>query len=203
MNPKNSGKEYSVFWKRTLTWLSSSSVQQLKVLPAYRKYPAGEAMDMGVDLLDPDFEPSVTAKVEAVVKSPSGKLYNLKLPSSLDIEGRFGLDFLPEEVGEYSVNVKVKFADETEMSKKVSFLASEASGESGTLPLNKRLLEDVSRITGGDYVHWNDSGNELKISEKIPVNQTRTYFFNGPFTLAVILFFFCGEWFLRRRIGLR
>ena len=160
-------------------------------------------MDMSIDLLDPDFEPSVTAQVEAVIKSPSGKLTNLKLPSSLDVEGRFGMDFLPEEVGEYSVNVKVEFADETKMSKKVSFLASEASGENGTLPLNKRLLEDVARITGGDYIHWDSEGKEITLSEKIPVNQTRTYYFNGAFTLAAILLLFCGEWYLRRRIGLR
>ena len=107
-------------------------------------------MEMSLDLLDPDFEPSISAKVSASVKTPSGDLLELKLPASLDIEGRFALDYVPDEVGEYSITVKAQFADDTEMAKKVSFLASETSGENGTLPLNSRLLQDISRITGGD-----------------------------------------------------
>lgn len=205
MNPKNDGENYGIFWKRILTWLSSSSVEQMKVIPAYRKYPAGESMEMSLDLLDPDFEPSVSAVVEATVKTPSGDLLELKLPASLDIEGRFSLDYVPDEVGEYSVTVKAKFSDDTEIKKKVSFLASETSGENGTLPLNSRLLKDISRITGGDYIHWSETqkSEDLKLYEKIPIIQSRTYFFNSWLTLIFILLFFSGEWFLRRRIGLR
>ena len=204
MNPKNDGENYSIYWKRLLTWLSSSSVDQMKVIPAYRKYPAGESMEMALDLLDPDFEPSVTAKVTATVKTPDGDLQELKLPASLDIEGRFALDYVPESVGEYQITVKAKFADDTEMSKKVSFLASETSGENGTLPLNSRMLQDISRITGGEYIHWSETGDEknLALYEKIPVIQSRTYFFNSWLTMILILIFFGGEWFLRRRIGL-
>lgn len=205
MNPKNDGENYGIFWKRILTWLSSSSVDQMKVIPAYRKYPAGESMEMSLDLLDPDFEPSISAKVSASVKTPSGDLLELKLPASLDIEGRFALDYVPDEVGEYSITVKAQFADDTEMTKKVSFLASETSGENGTLPLNSRLLQDISRITGGDYLHWSETQNSdtLKLYEKIPIIQSRTYFFNSWLTLILILICFSGEWFLRRRIGLR
>lgn len=205
MNPKNDGENYGIFWKRIMTWLSSSSVEQMKIIPAYRKYPAGESMDLSLDLLDPDFEPSVTAKVSAVLKTPSGDLVNLQLPSSIDVEGRFGLDFVPNEVGEYQLSVTAKFADDTELQKKISFLASETSGENGTLPLNRRMLEDLSRITGGEYIHWTDTGvkNELKLYEKVPIIQSRTYFFNSWLTLILILLFFSGEWFLRRRIGLR
>ena len=204
MNPKNDGENYSIFWKRILTWLSSSSVDQMKIIPAYRKFPAGESMEMSLDLLDPDFEPSVTAKVTVSVKTPSGDLQELKLPASLDIEGRFALDYVPEDIGEYQISVKAKFVDDTEMSKKVSFLASETSGENGTLPLNRRILEDISRITGGSYIHWSDTGSadELPLYERIPVIQSRTYFFNSWFTMLLILLFFGGEWFLRRRIGL-
>ena len=203
MNPKNSGDEYAVFWKRMLTWLSSSSVQQLKVIPAYRKFAVGEIMDMAVDLLDPDFEPSVTASVKMVIKKPSGDIVNLNIPASLDIEGRFSLAYVPDEIGEYIITTKVVFADETELSKKVAFLATELSGENGTLPLNRRLLEDVSRITGGDFVYWSSNLDELKLSKQIPIIQKRNYYFNGPLTLAAILLFFSAEWYLRRRIGLR
>jgi len=203
MNPKNSGADYDTFWKRLLTWLSSSSVEQLKIIPAYRNFPVGSAMDLAVDLLEPNFEPSHSARVSAVLKSPSGKITNLKLPASLDIEGRYGFDFIPEEVGEYTLSVEAKFDNDTQVRKKVSFLSSEASGENATLPLNSRLLKDISRITGGKYYLWNNTPGKLELSDNIPVLQTRTFLFNSWLTLIAILSFFCMEWFLRRRIGLR
>ncbi|MCH2207157.1 MAG: VWA domain-containing protein [Lentisphaerales bacterium] len=204
MNPDNDGEHYDVFWKRLLTWLSSASVKQLSVLPAYRKFAAGEAMDVGVDLLDPDFEPSLTADVEAILKSPSGKVTTLKLPSSLDLEGRFALDYIPVESGEYSLSINVKFADDSVLTDKVAFLAAEASGETGTLPLNDRLLKDVARITGGEYFSWQDTPlKELKLSSNVPVIQSRTYLFNSWWIMLIIISLLCLEWFLRRRIGLR
>ncbi|NQZ59758.1 MAG: hypothetical protein HRT88_20085, partial [Lentisphaeraceae bacterium] len=203
LNPKNNGKDYETFWKRLFSWLSSSSVEQLKVIPAYRKYAAGEAMDIAIDLLESNFEPSITAKVSAVVKSPSGKIINLKLPASLDIEGRFSLDFIPQELGEYSLSVECTFADDKELRKKVSFLAFESSGENATLPLNERLMKDVARISGGKYHLWNNVQGDLSLSEKVPVIQSRTYLFNSWLSMLLVLVFFCLEWFLRRRIGLR
>jgi hypothetical protein len=204
MNPDNEGEHYDIFWKRLFTWLSSSSVEQLKVLPAYRKFAAGEVMDLAIDLLDPDFEPSLTADVEVILKSPSGKVNTIKLPSSLDVEGRYSLDYIPAESGEYSLSVNVTFADDSKLSHKVAFLAAEASGENGTFPLHKRLLEDITRVTGGKYVNWQEAlMGELPLSQKIPLIQSRTYYLSSWLVMSLILALFCTEWFLRRRIGLR
>ena len=204
MNPDNDGEHYDVFWKRLFTWASSSSVEQLKIVPAYKKFAAGEAMNMAVDLLDPDFEPSLTAVVEVIVKSPSGKVNTLKLPSSLDLEGRYELDYIPDEVGEYSISVNSKFADDTTIAAQAAFLSVEASGEKGTLPVNRRLLEDIARITGGKYIHWDQAlEDDLPLSEKVPVIQSRSYPLNNWVVMVLILALFCGEWFMRRRVGLR
>ena len=204
MNPDNDGEHYDVFWERLLTWLSSASVKQLNILPAYRKYAAGEAMDLGIDLLDPTFEPSLTADVEAIIKSPSGKVTTLKLPSSLDLEGRFALDYIPTESGEYSLSVKAKFSDDTSVLGKVAFLAAEASGETGTLPLNEILLKDVARITGGMYSNWQENPDtDLQLSSNIPIIQSRTYLLNSSLIMLLIIALFCLEWYLRRRVGLR
>ena len=95
--------------------------------------------------MEDNFEPSLTAKLS--VTDPSGKIINLPLPASLDIEGRFARDFISQQVGEYSLNITCVFVDKTEVRKKFSCLASESSSENATLPLNERLLKEISRIS--------------------------------------------------------
>lgn len=97
---------HNAYWQNLLVWLASGSRPQISSPCNGRKFDAGGAVPLNVDVNTPGFEPAVDAQVSATVEDPAGKKVTLNLGADAAELGRFGEPFVPTEPGEYRVTFR-------------------------------------------------------------------------------------------------
>jgi hypothetical protein len=196
---------YDPFWEGLLTWLAVGGKERLEAPANARMVPLDEPADLGVRILGPDYSPRMDATVRAVVRTPEGTLHDRQLLPVVEDPGRYELPFNPDRPGAYQVDYTVIFPEGDELRRSAWFAVSASSPESRRTAFDEKALRDLARLTGGRYVgfdNWRELG-PLPLSETIPAVETRINWTRSWVFLLLALACLSGEWWVRRRNGLR
>lgn len=197
--------QHRLFWNNLMAWLASTGKPRLAVPIEGSRVALAEETSAEIDVMGSDFRPSQDATVSAVVTTPSGENEEFMLHPSFRRPGRYESNFRPDEAGEYRIRYEVAFPNGEELTRESFFIASHNDREREETAYREDLLRDLARITGGEFRHYTDVANfeAIPLREGIPTRENRRYFAGNPLFLLLLALPLFGEWYLRRKVGLK
>ena len=198
-------EQHRLFWENLLVWLSSAGKPRLTVASQGEQYALGDAAPFEANVLGSDFRPARDATVTVRITDPGGETWERRLQPSFDVPGRYRGSHTLEEPGEYRARYRIEFADGERMEREVFFLATHAGAEGEDTRYRESLLRDLARVTGGAFYHHTELSRftELPLSREVPLRDSRRYWADQGWLLIVLFVVLAGEWFFRRRMGLK
>lgn len=198
-------EQHRLFWNNVMVWLASTGKPRMSVPLQGTRVPLAEEMDAGIEVMGSDFRPAQEAEVEATVVSPSGETRQFSLQPSFRQPGRFESDFRPNEAGEYRIRYNVKFPGGEELTEESFFIASHNDRERQETAYREGVLRDIARLTGGEFRHYDDAASldDIPLKEGIATREIRRYLAGNPLFLLLLALPLFGEWYIRRKIGLK
>ncbi len=198
-------KDFRKFWLALVDWLTSGGEERVRTEVGDRVLPLSSPVDLSVDVLGSDFEPSQDALVEARVRNPNGEEKIVHLYPEGSESGRYAGSFRASMQGEYKVTYAISMPDDEHLEEEAYVRVSDRGEESADVGFAERELQVISRMTGGKYHHYRDLGeaSDLKLAADLPTQMLRNYP-TESWLFFLVLFFAAGlEWIIRRQAGLR
>lgn len=203
-DPAESDLEKS--WRQTVRWLVSDVPGRVEVESQRTTTGALPAVQVFVRARDDKFEPLDNATVKLQVQTPDKRQIDLLAESTDQGPGQYAALFAPREPGAYRAKVVVTAADGSEVGQReIGWAVEPQTEEFRTLAVNRPLLEQVARQSGGEVISID--GLDAFVSglpnRKIPIIETWTYPLwhqSSVFLLAIGCLI--AEWGLRRWKGM-
>lgn len=203
-DPAESDLEKS--WRQTVRWLVSDVPGRVEVESKRTTVGALPAVQIFVRARDDKFEPLDNANVKLQVQTPDKRQVDLLAESNDQGPGQYVALFAPREPGAYRAKVTVTAADGSEVGQReIGWSAEPQTEEFRTLAVNRPLLEQIARQSGGELISIDglDAFVSSLPNRKIPVIETWTYPLwhqSSVFMLAIGCLI--AEWGLRRWKGM-
>ena len=195
---------YKSFWSGLISWLGSATKPRIDQLFNGQKLPLNQQTPLEMIVRDQRYEETSVATVSLSMTSPKGQVVDLALSPVMDELGQYQENFIAGEVGEYLVETVVKFNDEDSVLLKGSFLVVPASKEYTDVAARPVVLQDVARITKGDfYSSCPTELGPLKVGSRLPKLIVKKFWFDYlplPLFLLILLLI---DIYIRRRLGLK
>ena len=163
-------------------------------------------MQVLVRARDAQFEALDNAHVALRVQTPDDRKVELVAESSDRSPGQYEATFAPRVPGVYRATITVTAADGSEVGQReIGWSVEPQTEEFRTLAVNRSLLEQLAKDTGGEVIEADDLDQFVGSlpNRKIPIVETWTYPLwhqSSVFLLAVGCLI--GEWGLRRWRGM-
>lgn len=197
---------HQAFYQGLLAWLATGGKERLQTPLNAQLLPLGREAPLDVQLLGADYEPRMDARVTATITPPQGESVSRRLQPDLGQPGQYRADYEIKQPGAYRVEYSARFPNGEELMREAWFSAAPTGPELMDVRPREQLLRDIARLTGGRFLDGADTAmadSEFPVAAAVPrrtdrFSWTRTW----PFLLLAAALF-VGEWWLRRRIGLR
>ena len=201
---KLSSDDPAQVWRQLVRWLVSD-VQQ-KVTMATQLTAIPNVIRLVVDVRSEDFTPYDSAKVEIKVVTPDGAEINLNAEPDAEVPGRFNAEIWSRDAGGYLAQSTALAPDGSQLgTASIGWTSDPGGDEFKQLGINKRLLEEIARQTGGELVPSDrlaQIANSLS-SRPVPVTETWTFpLWHRWWILSLAVACLCGEWGIRRWRGM-
>lgn len=193
-------------WRQTVRWLVSDVPGRVEVETRRSFAGALPAVQVLVRARDAQFESLDNAHVAMRVQTPDDRKVELVAESSDRSPGQYEATFAPRASGVYRATITVTAADGSEVGQReIGWTVEPQTEEFRTLAVNRSLLEQLAKDTGGEVVEADDLDQFVGSlpNRKIPIVETWTYPLwhqSSVFLLAVGCLI--GEWGLRRWRGM-
>ncbi len=193
-------------WRQTVRWLVSDVPGRVEVETRRTFAGALPAVQVLVRARDAQFEALDNAHVALRVQTPDDRKVELVAESSDRSPGQYEATFAPRAPGAYRATITVTAADGSEVGQReIGWSVELQTEEFRTLAVNRSLLEQLAKDTGGEVIEADDLDQFVGSlpNRKIPIVETWTYPLwhqSSVFLLAVGCLI--GEWGLRRWRGM-
>ncbi|MDT8390188.1 MAG: VWA domain-containing protein [Lentisphaeria bacterium] len=195
-----------VFWEQLLVWLASGSKPRVHIPLHGKTVRTGDDFLLTAHLLDSDYNPLTQAKASGTLTQADGTVEEIMLSPSPDHPGRFEAPFRLSQAGGCAFTVRAEPEQGEKIAGEAFFIASHG-GEEMTNPVSREdVLRDVARLSGGRFFTRNDMASFRKgvpISRRVPEMTVTRHPTESVFYGIILLTCLCGEWYFRRRIGLK
>lgn len=206
-NPQNAEDLFSALIQNSIAWLSSDiNKKNVIIKPLHKKFTSNEKIEFAAQVYDASLNPLDNAKLN--VKINDGKNTNeIELYPLGNGQYSGYIENLPE--GDYFYKGYASLNKQIIGSDKGRFSVGSLLQEYRDFTLNKTLLEEISARTNGKFYYNANVENIVSDIKNNPSFKTRAITLNNeiaiwhlPIILAVVIFLFALEWFLRKRFGL-
>jgi uncharacterized membrane protein len=198
---------HHLFWQQLLRWLIAATPG-----PVTAAMPTRLLMDQGqvkltAEVRDPQFQPDTDGHVTAHIVGPQGIDALVDLQPSQDQPGEYEATWTADKPGPYLVEItaETQGSQPRQLGRSVlTFQREDGVAESFHTGQNRRLLQQLSSETGGQYWKPSDLKNlprDISYSEAgISVRSTKELW-NMPIVFLLLLGLPGSEWLLRRKWG--
>lgn len=196
---------YERFWDRATRWLTKDpALEPSQITTDTAGYGRGAAMDAEGLARDAQYEPLVDSEVRLLVVGTDGGTVSESTVRT-DEEGRFARRLeAPTRPGGYRLLLSLR--DDAVPLTETSFVVEEAGRELSDVQARATALKALSEATGGTFYGDEDAAPSLNRFDTTRVRlagTVRAAPFASPWFLLCLGLLLAGEWFLRRRLGLR
>lgn len=197
--------QFPSFWDALLSWLAVGGKPRLETPVNASVFPVDEPVDLDIRLLGPDYTPRMDANVSALLTGPDGTSEELGMVPSIEQAGAYNLRRDLSGIGTYRVDYRIVFPEGDELNRTAWFAVTSTSPETRVTAFNEKQLRDIARLTQGKYHSYLDWRNmeRLPLSPEIPSIRQQRQWTRTLLFLTTVLACFAGEWYLRRKFGLR
>lgn len=204
MKDEEGTEAHKTFWYGLVSWLGTGGEDRIRVDSANQVHDISKAIDLDVELLGSDYEPSDDALVEAILEDPQGKTQRIQLFPSSNQPGHYKAAFSAVETGDYKVKYRCSFPDSEAVEHEIFFGVGSQGGETQDVTFEEGFLQDLARLTGGKYRHYSKMNTtDWELSNSLPKNQTRISLTDNLLFLCLLAGLIGSEWIFRRQSGLR
>ncbi len=195
-------------WRQMVRWLIADVPRaiSMRVEPAVESF-GGQTATVLVEVLSTEFQSMDNVQVELDITLPDGSLLNGKAEPSKQQSGLYEMPLVTNDEGVYKAVATVFDADGSiRGTSQVGWVHEPSVTELQSLGVNASLLEEIARRSGGSVVEWTDLDRfSFQLAEQpAPITETKIEpLWHRSWVLITILGCLCGEWWLRRRNGLR
>jgi hypothetical protein len=202
-----SEKVLESFLGNVIRWLTTQEdARRIVVQPSKHLYTTQDAVEFTAQVYDDSFQPLDDAQIE--VRVQHGNNMNPLVLNSLGSGQYQGVyDRLSE--GEYKFVATVKVNNTLIGEDQGTFSVGGFNAEYLETRMNKPLLQQIATQTGGRYYESNEFSSLLHDVTNLPNFKLRDVsksaeieIWNSRWMLALIIFVFALEWFLRKRNGM-
>jgi uncharacterized membrane protein len=205
-----SDQYYLQFWRQAVRWLTKAPELRLVKLKTNKKdYDRGEDVNIEVTVLNESYQPLNEAELRLTLQKTDGTTQELSLFRSESTDGLFQTMTRPDQPGIYRLKVSAKYdgkllgEDQQIVEVSTSDLELENPG------LNSNFLKTLSDLTSGAYSHISSENEvkarfDLKLPMKVETTEVNNVdLWDNPLSFALIFLLLCGEWFVRKRAGMK
>ena len=190
------------FWQQFARWLAADAPRHVDIEESGAHLEAQVPQDLNVRVYDPAFMPQGGADVEALMVGPDGAVEPVAFTENLTRAGMYTTRFTPETDGVYELRVKARTADGAVHQSERSFLARQQNLEYYDATLKQDWLASLATT-------YYEPADAAEVPVQLRTRRTSTsvyraaYLWDMPLILLLCVLVLCGEWFFRRRSGLR
>lgn len=188
------------FWQNAVKWLAMKApAGRVRVWTERPIYRGGEGVTFAAQVFD------------ELLRPQSGATLKVSLGGEAELEladqGRGEYRAMWRGLGpaEYTWQAQVQMGQSTIGSDEGRFVVEEHTVESAGLQANPALLEEIARLSGGQYhplAQWRQAIEQLNARPRL-IQQHRTLAWWGPpWPLALAVVLLAAEWLLRKRSGM-
>ena len=192
-------------WRQLSHWLVNDVPRRADV-----RVEAGDDPSQPVTITavarDEAYLPLDNATVEFTVTPLGEEPFRLRAEMDDREAGTYRATYWSSDGGAYRVQASVKAADGSFVGEDQSgWSAQSGAAEFQDLPLNRQLLEDIAKQTGGEVVREDRLDRFVADlpNKKLPVTETWIYpLWHRPWIMMAAMLCLCCEWGIRRWRGL-
>ena len=198
------------FWRQTLRWLVANVPQRTSVEVVQGTDLAQQAVRLRIHARDKDFQPLDNVFAEIEIQRPGGDSIRLNAQPVAHQGGVFETTLVSRASGGYGVHVVITDSEGNRIGAAETGWATDLlAKEFASLQVNRALLEDIARQTGGRVVELDELDRFARTLPHLQVPITTTWskpLFDlpglGPLAFLLVLTCFGSEWALRRWKGM-
>jgi uncharacterized membrane protein len=196
---------HATFWRRLVRWLVDGVPDPVMMTTGIDRVEPGEALKLTAEVVDPAFVEVNDAQVIAQITSPTGKTSEVPLEWTVEKDGEYRGQFVPDEPGTYQVKTTA-VRDGKELGTSLMHArASAGDAEYFDAAMRSTLLTRVAEDTGGAFFTPDTASSlpeAIKYSGRgVTVVEERDLW-DMPIILIALLALIGAEWGYRRRRGL-
>lgn len=205
-----SDQYYLQFWKQVIRWLTKAPELRLVKLKTNKKsYDRGEDINIEVTVLNESYQPLNEVELKLILQRSDEIPQNLNLFKSESTDGLFQTVTRIDQPGVYKLTVSAKYngkllgEDQQILEVSTSELELENPG------LNSNFLKDLADMTGGIYTHILaeeevKSRFDMKLPPRVETTEVNNIdLWDNVLNFVLIFLFLCGEWYIRKRAGMK
>jgi uncharacterized membrane protein len=200
-------RSHDLFWQQLIRWLIAETPGPVMATVSPHILMDAGKVQLTADVHDAQFQPALNAHVFAHIFGPGNSSAFLDLSPSQQTPGRYEANWNADKAGGYLADISAAGQNSRQELGRdtVTFRREDGVAENFHTSQNRRLLQQLSKDTGGRYWQPNEVKTlpqEITYSEAgISVQQTYPIW-NMPIVFLVLLGILSAEWLLRRRWGI-
>lgn len=195
---------HETFWRQMLRWLVSDVPDRVETTLAEESGP-GEAIPLRADVSDAAFLKANGASVTGTVRSPSGKVQEVRLEWAVDHDGEYRTAYVPDEAGVHALHLRAIVGKDTLDGEAAYVRVAPPTTEFFGAEMRASLLRQIAEETGGRYYPAEralDIARDMVYSASGATVVRKLDLWDMPAVFLLLMSALGGEWLLRRRRGL-
>jgi uncharacterized membrane protein len=197
---------YNQFWYKIIRYMiQSGDLKNVQVFPGKDKASIGESLNVNIKVMDRYWKPLNDARVKLEVISPQGKKIPVGWIYPTGEDGWYHARVPVSDQGIHKINARAYRNEKFLSEGNGSFTGIDVNKEFLNTSLNKELLTDIARISGGYYWDYEsvDTSKIIKrvkksVAENKTIKKINWHYWVFYLLLVLILTF---EWYHRRKSG--
>jgi uncharacterized membrane protein len=198
---------YNRFWQKVIRYMiQSGQLKNVQVFAGKEKANLGETVSVNIKVVDRSWNPVNDALVRMEMEKPSGKKVPMGRVHPSGKDGWYHISVPAEEKGLYKI-MATAYIDEMFLGEgEAGFTGVAMNAELADTSLNRELLREMARVSGGKYCEGGRTEPEQIIQVINKASQkTRTrkkISWDSPLLYGLLVFIIFLEWYIRRKRGL-
>jgi hypothetical protein len=195
---------HKTFWYALVSWLGTGGEERIRADSSNQVHDISQPINLDIELLGANYEPADNALVEAVLVDSKGKKQRIQLFPSSNQPGNYKAAFTPSSTGDYKIKYTCTFPNSDPLEHEAFFGVGSNGGETQDVVFEEGLLQDLARLTRGEYRHYSRMNTtDWNLSKSLPQAETRISLTDNLFFLCLLAGLIGSEWIFRRQSGLR
>ncbi|NND99528.1 MAG: hypothetical protein HKN47_19610 [Pirellulaceae bacterium] len=192
-------------WRQLTHWLVNEVPRRIETQVKSSNDPSAP-VTIVTTVRDESYLPLDNASVELLIQPLSGKPFKIKAEPDDRLAGQYTATYWSRDPDGYRVTASVMAADGSVVGEANSgWSAQSNAAEFRELQLNRKLLQQIAKQTGGEVI--DDGDLDAFVTDlpnrKVPVMETWVYpVWHRPWVMFLAMLCLCSEWGLRRLRGL-
>ena len=223
MQLHSSDMRHEKFWRQVSRWLAFSAPKPVELTLEKDEYFSGESVTIYATVADSGFAAVANAQISAQITLPPGtgrvsgrtfadadppvgSIQTIDLQPDLAQPGHYKGTFIPQSPGLFEIEILAHSATGKYLGRSASaFLVGADNIEFQQPDLRAGLLQRLSEITGGQYLHLRDAddiADRLSVAPSTYAKTVERDLWDAPGIYFLIVLLLAVEWFTGRAKGM-